>query len=248
MIEACDLAKAYRVKRKGHGYFGALFSPGFDTIYALRDVSFRVARGETVGIVGPNGAGKTTLIKIIAGLLQPSAGLLRIGDLPPREQRRRIGIVIGSTMSFHRMTGYDNLEYFARLYGVADFDRRIWALADFLGLRQWMDDFVEHYSEGTKTRLALARALIHDPDVLILDEPTANLDVVASDDIHRIIRGLNKTLILTTHDLEEARQLSDRILLLHGGRIARTVDDPKHCDIRQLLIDESRKNLRDLQG
>jgi ABC-type multidrug transport system ATPase subunit len=107
-----------------------------------------------------------------------------------------------------------------------------------------MDEFVEHYSEGMKARLGLARALIHDPEVLVLDEPTANLDVIVSDEIHHIIRDLKKTIILTTHNVEEACRLSDRIILLDRGRVARTIEDPKAPEVRRILIDESRKRRR----
>lgn len=248
MIEARNVGKTFLVKKKGHGYLGALFSSGFETLHALRDASFEVKPGETVGIVGPNGAGKTTLIKLLVGLIQPTSGRILVAGKPPSEQRQQIGIAIGTTMMLHRMTAYDNLEYYGRLYGVSAFDERIWELSDWLGLRPWMDEFVEHYSEGMKARLGLARALIHDPAVLILDEPTANLDVVVSNEIHRIIRDLRKTMILTTHNVEEACLLSDRIILLEGGRIAHTIEDPKAPEVTRILIDESRKNLRNLQG
>lgn len=248
MIEVRGVGKTFLIKKKGHGYLGALFSSRFETLQALRDVSFDVARGETVGIVGPNGAGKTTLIKLLVGLIQPSSGRISIAGKPPFEQRQQIGIAIGSTMMLHRMTGYDNLEYYARLYGIRDFDRRIWQLSDWLDLRPWMDEFVEHYSEGMKARLGLARALVHDPEVLILDEPTANLDVIVSDEIHHIIRDVKKTIILTTHNVEEACLLSDRIILLDRGKIARTIEDPQAAEVRRILIDECRKNLRNLQG
>jgi ABC-type multidrug transport system ATPase subunit len=248
MIEARDVGKTFLVKRRGRGYLGALFSSGFDTMHALRDVSFDVEPGETVGIVGPNGAGKTTLIKLLVGLIQPTSGRILIDGKLPSEQRHQIGIAIGNTMLLHRMTGYDNLEYYGRLYGVRAFDERICELSDWLGLRPWMDEFVEHYSEGTKARLALARALIHDPAVLVLDEPTANLDVGVADEIHRIIHDLEKTVILTTHNVEEACLLSDRVVLLDGGRIAHTIENPQAVEVRRILIDESRKNLRNLQG
>ena len=122
------------------------------------------------------------------------------------------------------MTGYDNLKYYARLYNVNNYDKKIKELCSFLGIKKWLNDYVEHYSSGMKSKLALARALIHDPDILLLDEPTLGLDPNISLEVREKIKKLGKTIVLTTHYLEEAEQLSDKIVILNKGKLV--IDKP----------------------
>ncbi|MFW5746641.1 MAG: ATP-binding cassette domain-containing protein, partial [Nanoarchaeota archaeon] len=149
----------------------------------------------------------------------PSRGRVLLDGAPIGPQHVRVGLMLGNTMLYHRMTGYDNLQYFARLYSVDSSQRRIQELCTTLDIGSWIHDYVERYSNGMKSKLALARALIHDPDVLLLDEPTSGLDPDIAASLRSFIRGLNKTIIVTTHNLYEVAQMTDRILLLQSGRL-----------------------------
>ena len=239
MISVEGLSKVFRVRRRGHGVLGSLFFPRFESFTAVDNVSFDVGEGEILGLLGPNGAGKTTIIKIICSLLEPTSGRVLVDGAPPGERKGEIGLVLGPAMVYRRMTGYDNLRYYGELYGVGNIDARIRELCGFLGISGWLDEYVEHYSSGMVSKLAVARALIHDPKVLVLDEPTLGLDVRMAEEIRGRILKLDKTILLTTHYMEEAKVLSDRVVLLNRGRVAKVIEDPKRVDIREEFLHES---------
>jgi len=238
MIKIENLTKIFKVKKKGHGIFGNLFFPKYKAFKAVDNVSFSIKEGEILGLLGPNGAGKTTIIKILSGLLQPTSGSALIKGKPAEKQQEKIGLVLRSTMIYHRITGYDNLEYYAKLYGVKDIKSRINKLCKQLSIKSWLDEYVEHYSAGMKAKLALARALIPGPEILILDEPTLGLDIKTSDEIRKKLPTLNKTILLTTHYPEEAKTLSDRIIILKKGKIAKKIENPKNNDIKEVFLNE----------
>ena len=199
-------------------------------IEAVRGVSFVVEPGELFGLLGPNGAGKTTTIKMLITLLLPTAGSARVLGLDvverPREVRRRIGYVFGGERGvYERLSGYDNLRYFAELYGVParDQKRRIEELLELVGLKGREQERAEGYSRGMKQRLHVARGLLHDPDVIFLDEPTIGLDPVGAREVRATIAELTragKTVLLTTHYMFEADALCDRIAVISRGEIA----------------------------
>ena len=240
MIEVKNLTKEFRVKKKGHGIFGNLFFPEYKIFKAVDNVSFNIEKGEILGLLGPNGAGKTTIIKMLCGLLQPTSGSALIEGKLAEKKQEKIGLVLGSTMIYHRMTGYDNLEYYANLYGIKSIGSRISKLCSQLGIKSWLDEYTEHYSSGMRAKLALARALIHNPDILILDEPTLGIDVGTSEDIRERIPKLKKTVLLTTHYIEEAKMLSDRIIILKKGEISKIIKNPKKADIKEEFINEDK--------
>ncbi|MFH1836180.1 MAG: ABC transporter ATP-binding protein [Methanobacteriota archaeon] len=195
---------------------------------AVDDVSLTLKEGEIFGLLGPNGAGKTTLMKMVCGLIQPTRGSILIDESPIERNLARVGLMLGSTIIYYRLSGYDNLEYFAKLYGVRNIEGRIAELSNFLGLDGFLNEYVEIYSEGMKTKLALARALIHDPDILLLDEPTLGLDPKISSQMREKVielRGRGKTILLTTHYMDEAEFLCDRVGFLNKGSLIR-VDSP----------------------
>ncbi len=239
MIQIKNLTKIFKVKKRGHGIIGTLFLPRYASFKAVDNVSFDIEKGEIVGLLGPNGAGKTTIIKMLCGLLQPTSGSALINGRPAERQQKRIGLILGHTLIYHRMTGYDNLEYYAKLYGVKDINSKINRLCKELSIKKWLDEYVEHYSSGMKAKLALARALIHDPEILILDEPTLGLDVHISHEIRKKIPLLKKTVLLTTHYLEEAKALSDRIIILRKGRVKKEIKNPKTADLEREFINEN---------
>ncbi|PJA19144.1 MAG: daunorubicin ABC transporter ATP-binding protein, partial [Candidatus Diapherotrites archaeon CG_4_10_14_0_2_um_filter_31_5] len=174
---------------------------------------------------------KTTLIKLLAGILYPTSGEIKIFQRPVDEQKINIGLMLGYGLIYYRMTGYDNLKYFARIYRVKDFDSRIMELAELFDFKDYLYDYVENYSLGTKSKLTLARALIHDPEILILDEPTLGLDINVSEKIRKYIKGLDKTILLTTHYEKEAQELCDRIALMSEGRLVKLEQKEKFDEV-----------------
>jgi ABC-2 type transport system ATP-binding protein len=198
-------------------------------IEAVRGIDFQVPAGELFGLLGPNGAGKTTTIKMLITLLIPTGGSARVLGLDVVEQahevRKRIGYVFGGERGvYERLSGYDNLRYFAELYGVpaGEQRRRIEELLEVVGLKGREHERAEGYSRGMKQRLHVARGLLHDPDVIFLDEPTIGLDPVGARDVRATIASLTeagKTVLLTTHYMFEADALCDRIAVISQGRI-----------------------------
>ena len=198
-------------------------------VEAVRAVSFTIEPGELFGLLGPNGAGKTTTIKMLITLLIPTAGSARVLGLDvvkdAREVRKRIGYVFGGERGvYERLSGYDNLRYFAELYGVPPKlqNPRIEELLELVGLKGREHERAEGYSRGMKQRLHVARGLLHDPEVLFLDEPTIGLDPVGARELRSTIASLTaagKTILLTTHYMFEADALCDRIAVISKGKI-----------------------------
>jgi ABC-2 type transport system ATP-binding protein len=198
-------------------------------IEAVRGIDFEVAEGELFGLLGPNGAGKTTTIKMLVTLLIPSSGAARVlgHDVvdEARTVRRKIGYVFGGDRgAYERLSGLDNLRYFSELYGVPPKvqKRRIPELLDLVGLTGREKERVEGYSRGMKQRLHIARGLLHDPPVVVLDDPTIGLDPVGAREIRHTISDLaqaGKTVLLTTHYMYEADALCDRIAVIAEGEI-----------------------------
>jgi len=227
IIEARNLVKLYRKRERRENAIGDFFFPRYEYFRAVDDVSLEINEGEIFGLLGPNGAGKTTLIKMLCGLLTPNEGTIAIKGRDIEESIGSIGIMFGFSMIYHRLTGYDNLRYFAELYGVENYKERIRELSEMLELGPWIHSFVEQYSSGMKSKLALARVLIHNPDILFLDEPTLGLDPKISLKIRSFIKDLGKTILITTHYMEEANELCDRIGIINKGKIIR-VDTPQN--------------------
>jgi ABC-2 type transport system ATP-binding protein len=193
------------------------------------DISFQIQEGELFGLLGPNGAGKTTTVKMLTTLLIPTLGSASVKGFDvvaqADEVRKRIGFIFGGERGLYwRLSGIDNLRYFASLYSV-DPDvtkKRIPYLLEMVGLNGRGDEKVQGYSRGMKQRLHVARTLLHDPDVLFLDEPTLGLDPVGARDFRAVILNLQsekKTILLTTHYMFEADALCDRIAVINHGRI-----------------------------
>jgi len=194
---------------------------------AVDNVSLEIKEGEIFGLLGPNGAGKTTLTKLLTGLIAPTSGTVLVEGMHPENALQKMGVMFGYSMIYYRMSGYDNLKYFAKLYGVRDYRKRIRELSDFLGLGHWINDLVERYSLGMKSKLSFARALIHDPDILFLDEPTLGLDPKISREVRKEIKSMGKTVMITTHYMDEANELCDRIGIIRNGKLI-TVDTPEN--------------------
>ncbi len=187
----------------------------------LRGISFSVYVGDVFGYLGPNGAGKTTTIRVLLDLLPPDGGEVRLFGRPSDpEARRRIGFVLENDGLFDGLTAAENLALFARLYGVSR--PKVGELLELVGLGGKEGDRVGTFSKGMRQRLALARALLHDPELLVLDEPTAGLDPTGQMEVRELIRELaggGKTVFLSSHNLDEVERLCNRIALIHHGEI-----------------------------
>jgi ABC-2 type transport system ATP-binding protein len=204
-----------------------------EPIQALSDISFTVAPGEILCLMGPNGAGKSTLARILGGLLVPSAGRAVVAGLDAAAAapafRRRVAFIVGDERSFHfQVSGRDNLLYFAALHGLAPREgrRRASELLERVGLHDAADRRFREYSRGMRQRLAIARGLLGEPSVLLLDEPTLGLDPRGARDMRtflrdEMIRAVGRTAVVCSNDPAEARALSDRVLFLEGGRVQR---------------------------
>ena len=225
MIEVEELTRRYRSRT------GA-FRRRAAVVEALRGVSFSVERGELFGLLGPNGAGKTTMIKVLTTLLLPTSGSARVLGFDVRREARRIrgriGYVFGGDRGLYdRLSALDNLRYFADLYRVPPRTRsaRIDSLLELVDLKGRERERVETYSRGMKQRLHIARGLLHDPEILFLDEPTIGLDPLGARELRETIRGLHdagKTILLTTHYMYEADALCQRIAVIANGSFVAT--------------------------
>ena len=201
-----------------------------ERIEALRGVDFEVQEGEIFGLLGPNGAGKTTLLKILSCLVLPDKGVAKVGGIDTcRESKVKplIGLVQSDERSFYwRLTGMENLRFFARLYNLSGprIDSRIHELLDLVEMSYAADRVFSGYSSGMKQRLAIARALLHDPRIILMDEPTRSLDPAAASLLRRFVLDQlrdrdHKTIILATHNLQEAQLMSDRVAILIKGKV-----------------------------
>ena len=201
----------------------------FDGVVALEDASFEVRPGEIVALLGPNGAGKTTASRIIGGILAPSEGDVLVDGISVRENangvRARCGFVTDQPSLYERMPLRAYLGFFARLYDVAAPDARSVDLAKLLGLDDVLDRKLGTFSRGMRQKVAIARALVHDPPVLLLDEPATALDPEMAQTLRGFIvslRARHRAILLTTHDLDEAQRIADRVVVLYKGRVLRT--------------------------
>ena len=198
----------------------------FGHFTALGGVTLRVKRGEFLALFGRNGAGKTTFLKIAATLVRHTHGKLRIEGIDVREEpenaRRHIGFLSHNTYLYRDLTPVENLRFFARLYGVTDSDERIQSLLDRVGLRHRASDPVRAFSRGLHQRLGIARVMLHDPSVILLDEPYTGLDANAVEILNQILdqaAAAGRTIILTTHDLDQGLRGSTRAAIIDRGKI-----------------------------
>jgi ABC-2 type transport system ATP-binding protein len=232
VIEADGLSKRFRVARRRPGLLGGLRSimdPEVRIVSAVEDLSLRIERGEMVGFVGPNGAGKSTTIKMLTGILTPTAGRARVAGLDPQAQRRelagRIGVVFGQrSQLWWDLPLIDSLLLLRHLYRVPEerHAANLQRLRAMLDLDEFLDTPVRQLSLGQRMRGDLAAALLHDPEMLYLDEPTIGLDVVAKARIRAFLLAINAergvTVLLTTHDMDDVETLCPRLVIVDHGR------------------------------
>lgn len=201
----------------------------FGAFTALEDVSFRVEAGEVYGLLGENGAGKTTMMRMMATILRPTAGNIEVAGFSvikePNEVRCRIGILFGGDVGLYsRLTARENIAYFGSMYGMdrTAIEHRIKRLSQMLEMDSFLDRRVGPFSRGMKQKVAIARTLVHDPQVILLDEPTTGLDVTAANMFRQMIGTLQaegKTILFSSHNMGEIDKLCKRIALIHKGRL-----------------------------
>ncbi len=215
MIEARHLLKTFRDRKRGE-------------VRAVDNVSFVCEPGRIYGLLGANGAGKTTTLRMLATLIAPSGGGAVVAGFDvtthPAEVRARVGFLAASTALYGRLTARETIAYFGRLNGLDDarIAVRTAQLAEELAMEDFLDRRVDTFSTGMKQKTSIARTLVHDPEVLILDEPTLGLDVMAARGIVRFVRecrARGKTVIYSTHIMSEVEKLCDRVGIIHGGQL-----------------------------
>ncbi|MFX1470687.1 MAG: ABC transporter ATP-binding protein [Promethearchaeota archaeon] len=211
IIEAVDLSKKYKLKRP------------WKVLLALDKINLSINNGEIFGLLGPNGAGKTTLIEILTTIKQPTSGYATINGYDvltqPKKIKPLIGLMLAGEMLYHRITGYDNLKFFCKIYKIQSYKEKIQEIAEEFGLTKWLDQYVEYFSSGMKMKLALCRTLLLERDILFLDEPTLGLDVKSKSFIIEKIKSLDKTIFLTSHDMGVIEKLCDRVAFINSGKI-----------------------------
>ena len=212
MIQVQGLVKAFGVKP------------------VLRKLDFQVERGEFVAVVGPNGAGKTTLLRILASLTRPTMGEVFLAgyQIPAQSNNARkiLGVVSHQPLLYGDLTADQNLRFFGRMYGVPALDDRIPEVLDVVGLSPRRYDLVREYSRGMQQRLAIGRGILHEPELLLFDEPHTGLDPDAADMLDSLLEevtGEGRTVVMTSHDLTRAGELASRVDILSGGKFARSV-------------------------
>lgn len=196
----------------------------------LRGVEFSAARGEFVAMVGPNGAGKTTFLRILASLSKPNMGEVRVAGciLPAQASavRRRLGVVSHQSLLYGDLTAVENLRFYGRMYSLDDLNNRIEQVLEMVGLLARKRDLVRQYSRGMQQRLAIGRAMLHDPDLLLFDEPHTGLDQEAAemlDSMLTAVAACGKTIVMTSHDLARAATLGSRVDVLSKGVIVASI-------------------------
>lgn len=202
--------------------------PKLEPVVAVNAVSFSVFEGEIFGLLGPNGAGKTTTLRMISTVLKPTSGHILVGGFDTATQsdevRRKLGFLSGATGLYKKLKARETVEFFGRLYGIDEdsLKKRTDELFKMLGMEEFAEVYCEALSTGTKQKVNIARTIVHDPPIMIFDEPTAGLDVMVARTLTNFIRGLKnqgKAVIFSTHIMREAERLCDRIGILHNGKL-----------------------------
>ncbi|MDD2252311.1 MAG: ABC transporter ATP-binding protein [Dehalococcoidales bacterium] len=195
----------------------------FGSFKALQDVSLVVKPGETLALFGHNGAGKTTLLKVMSTVMKPSSGSVEYGGRDIHKDsgivRANLGVISHRSFLYSSLTAYDNLVFYSKLYGVVDREKRIKQLLSSLGLKARMYDKVGTYSRGMQQKLSIARALLHQPGIVLMDEPESGLDNKASESLWKLLSEEQRTVVFTHHNLEKGFAAADRVMILSRGKV-----------------------------
>lgn len=224
MIEILNLSKEFQLTKKQQKENNTTES----TAKAVNDISFSCKPGRVFSLLGPNGAGKTTTLRMLATILKPTSGSIKICDIDilqnPEAARAKMGFLTGSTGLYERLTPNELITYFSKLYGVADadFEKRKNELYTLLDMHNFQDKRIGRLSTGMKQKVSICRTMIHDPEVVIFDEPTSGLDVITAENIIRLIedcRNKGKTVIFSSHIMGEVELLCDDLAIIHEGNL-----------------------------
>lgn len=242
IIETVELTKEYKLKGKGN-------------ITALNNINLSIQKGEVFGLLGPNGAGKTTLISILTTLIQPTSGSAFIDGIDvvksPKLIKPKIALMLDFKLLYNRITAYDNLKFFCKLYKVPNYREKINSIVEDFGMGKWLNQYVSNFSMGMKMKLALCRTLLIERDILLLDEPTLGLDINSKSFIIKKLKESNSTIFLTSHDMSVVERLCDRIAFISNGSILKIGDQESLRKLVQAEISlklKIDKNINDLKS
>lgn len=267
IIEVKKLNKTFKIKEKEKGLKGSiksLIKPKYKKISAVNNISFNIERGEILAFIGPNGAGKSTTIKMLTGILYPTSGSVNVLGLDPTKDRKKLSYEIGTVLGqkeqlWTHLTPYDNFKFFGNIYDIKDevIERKITELSNLFELNDFINTPVRNLSLGQRIRCEIAAALIHDPKILVLDEPTIGLDPVVKETIRTLIKRLNKelhtTIFLTSHDVGDIEKLCKRVIIINKGKLVLddSMENLKYNYLNKKIIEAKMKekiNLDDAKG
>ncbi len=257
VIEAQNLSKVFKIKIKENGFKGSLksiFSPKFENVKAVEDISFTVKKGEILAFIGPNGAGKSTTIKMFTGILYPTTGNIKILGLDPVKNRKQLAYKIGTVFGqkeqlWAHLTPYDNFKFFAAIYDIDNnkAEKRIRELNKLFEFQKFINTPVKNLSLGQRIRCEIAASIIHNSEILFLDEPTIGLDPVVKENIRVFIKTMNKeyetTVFLTSHDIGDIEKLCKRIIIMNNGKIVidSSMENLKHIYLTKKILEMKTK-------
>lgn len=267
VIEIKDLSKKFKVKLKDKGLKGSIksiFKPKYKEIKAVNNINLNIEKGEMVAFIGPNGAGKSTTIKMLTGILYPDEGSIKVMDIDPIKNRKKLAYEIGTVFGqkeqlWTHLTPYDNFKFFGAIYDLPDYrvEKKIKELKELFELGDFIDTPVRNLSLGQRIRCEIVASLIHEPKILFLDEPTIGLDPVVKENIRSLIKRMNKeyktTVFLTSHDVLDIEKLCKRVIIINHGEVVMddTMENLKYNYLNKKIVDVKTKekiNLADEDG
>ena len=257
VIEVKNLSKSFKVKIKEKGFKGSLKSiikPKYKIIKAVNDISFDVEEGEMIAFIGPNGAGKSTTIKMLTGILYKNEGEIKVLNLDPSKDRKKLAYKIGTVFGqqeqlWMHLTPMDNFKFFAAIYDIPEkeAEERIEELSNLFEMESFINTPVRNLSLGQRIRSEIVASLIHNPKILFLDEPTIGLDPVVKENIRKLIKKMNKeyntTIFLTSHDVLDIEKLCKRVIIVNNGRIVMddTMNNLKYHYLNKKIVEVKSK-------
>ena len=267
VIEVKNLNKTFKIKEKEKGLKGslkAIFKPKYKIKKAVNNISFQVEKGEVIAFIGPNGAGKSTTIKMLTGILHPDKGNIKVLDIDPIKNRKKLAYQIGTVFGqkeqlWTHLTPYDNFKFFGAIYDINEkvVEKKIQEFKEIFELDDFINTPVRNLSLGQRIRCEIVASLIHEPKVLFLDEPTIGLDPVVKENIRTLIKRLNKeyktTIFLTSHDVGDIEKLCKRVIIINDGKVVLddTMENLKYHYLINKLVEVKMKvqvNLDDAEG